>query len=226
MDAKDAIKAQFMKEYARKKFDEITVKALCAATPVARTTFYSYFNNTDEVKEQIEDELIGGLLAVAENVSSGNYPDMDFSIFMDETEKYIKEHWTEIYAFLIRQPNLRFMRKWKDAIKLNFRRRYPEKQRIKNYEAVAEILASSMISAYTYWMDNPDAISTAQIKPLMHKVLDSLISLIYRPFVPLADGKGRRSAPHRAWSARRDRTYCYLAFLSLPRKMHLCAGDE
>ncbi len=33
MDTKEAIKAQFMSEYARKAFSEITVKGLCAATP-------------------------------------------------------------------------------------------------------------------------------------------------------------------------------------------------
>lgn len=40
MDKKEAIKVQFMNEYARKVFSDITVKGLCAATPVARTTFY------------------------------------------------------------------------------------------------------------------------------------------------------------------------------------------
>ncbi len=52
---------------------------------------------------------------------------MDFPIFMDAVEAFIKEHWSTIFAFLVRQPNLRFMRKWKDAIKANFRMRYPEK---------------------------------------------------------------------------------------------------
>ena len=61
-----------MKEYARKDFTAITVKALCASTPVARTTFYSYFNNTDDVRCEIEDELIRGLLAVSEKVSGGD----------------------------------------------------------------------------------------------------------------------------------------------------------
>ena len=32
---------------------------LSAATPVARTTFYSHFDNTDEVKNSVEDDLIG-----------------------------------------------------------------------------------------------------------------------------------------------------------------------
>ena len=77
MDTKEAIKVQFMNEYARKVFSDITVKGLCAATPVARTTFYSYYNNTDEVRCEIEDELINGLLEVSKEVSPGNYPDED-----------------------------------------------------------------------------------------------------------------------------------------------------
>ncbi len=178
MDTKDAIKQQFMKEYGQKDFAAITVKELCARTPVAWTTFYSYYNNTDEVRCEIEDSLIGGLLAVAETISAGNFPDMDMEIFMNETENYIKEHWSAIYAFLVRQPNLRFIRKWKDAIKQNFSRRYPDKQHAKNYDAISEIMASSMISAYTYWMEHPDTASTADIKPLLHNLLDSLVRYI------------------------------------------------
>ncbi len=178
MDTKEAIKAQFMKEYIQKDFPVITVKALCAATPVARTTFYSYYDNTDDVRCEVEDDLIKGLLKVSEEVSSGNLPDMDFSRFMDETEGYIKDNWTYIYAFLVRQPNLRFIRKWKDAIIMNFRKRYPQKQFISNYDAISEMLASSVISAYTYWMEHPDTCSTKEIKPLLHKVLDSLVDAL------------------------------------------------
>ncbi|WP_207727455.1 TetR/AcrR family transcriptional regulator [Clostridium vitabionis] len=96
MDTKEAIKAQFMKMYAQKDFQVITVKALCAATPVARTTFYSYFDNTDDVRCEVENDLIKGLLKVSQDVSSGNLPDMDFSRFMDEIEGYIKDNWTYI----------------------------------------------------------------------------------------------------------------------------------
>lgn len=175
MDTKEAIKKQFMDEYTAKEYSLITVKGLCAATPVARTTFYSYFDNTDEVKNSVEDDLINGLIAVAERVSDGDMPGMDFDVFMNETERYIKEQWTYIYAFLVKQPNLRFIRKWKDAIKYNFRRRYPEKQKGKNYEAIAEIMASAVVSGYTYWMENPDTNSTDEIKPILKNLLESLV---------------------------------------------------
>ena len=176
MDTKMAIKDQFMKEYARKDFSRITVKGLCSATPVARTTFYSYYNNTDEVRCEIEDELISGIVAVSQEVAAGNYPDMDFEIFMDETEEYIRKNWVYIHAFLVEQPNHRFIRKWKDAIKENFGKSYPDKVHAKNYEAISEIVASPVLSSYAYWMEHPDTSSIDEAKPLIKKVLDSLAS--------------------------------------------------
>ena len=88
MDAKEAIKAQFMKEYAKRDFALMNVKSLCAATPVARTTFYSYFNNTDDVRREIEDDIVRELEAVTMSVSAGSLPDMDFARFMDAVEAY------------------------------------------------------------------------------------------------------------------------------------------
>lgn len=174
MDSRSAIKGQFMKEYTRKDFSSITVKALCASTPVARTTFYSYFNNTDDVLCEIEDELILGLIAVSEKVSGGDMAGMDFTVFMDETEQYIRDNWTYIYLFLVKQPNIRFIRKWKDAIIVNFFRRYPGMLHTRNLASIAEILASSIISVYTYWMEHPEDVCPEEIKPLIMKVLDSL----------------------------------------------------
>lgn len=178
MDAREAIRAQFMVQYMKKDFAAITVKGLCAGAPVARTTFYSYYRNTDEVRQEIEDDLIRGLLDISERIAASNYPDMDFFLFMDETETYIREHWSEIDAFLVRQPNLRFICKWKEAIKTNFRRRYPEKQQLNHAEAIAEIVASSVISAYTCWMENPQSTDVREIKPILHKLLDSLVSFL------------------------------------------------
>lgn len=88
MDSRSAIKVQFIKEYARKDFQAITVKALCASTPVARTTFYSYFNNTDEVRCEIEDKLIRGLIAVSEKVSGGDMNMHGDGPFVSKYTKY------------------------------------------------------------------------------------------------------------------------------------------
>ena len=48
------------------------------------------------------------------------------------------------------------LQKWKDAIKINFSKKYPDISGKGRFEVVAEIAASSVLSAYTYWMEHPD----------------------------------------------------------------------
>ena len=116
-----AIRNEFMEIYARERTDHITVKALCAAVPVARTTFYARYRNVDDVLDEVEDGLLSGLAEVTERISGGDLPTMDFGPFLDETLGFIKANWTDFHALLVDQPDLRFIAKWKDAIKANLR---------------------------------------------------------------------------------------------------------
>ena len=150
MDTKIAIKAAFMKLYVSKEYSHISMSELCTATPVARTTFYSYYDNTDSVRAEIEDELIQGLMNIVVRNTHGTLSEADMIKILDEIELFIKEHWSIFHAFMITQPNLRFIGKWKSATKLNFKRRYPEKVTIKNYELIAEMVASAVNGAYAF----------------------------------------------------------------------------
>ncbi len=178
MTTKEMIQKEFINEYASKDYNAITVKSLCANTPVARTTFYSYYQNIDELKEEIEDNLINGITAIAQVISKGNMPEMDFSIFLSETLNYIKQHWSDIYAFLIVQPNVRFIVKWKNAIKNHFLLRFPCKSGISNYELISETIASAVIGAYSYWLKFPEKVDIEKLNEIVVSVLESAIQNI------------------------------------------------
>ena len=167
MNTKDAIKGQFMELYKQKAFERITVKELCAQTPVARTTFYAHFQNTDEVKGEIEDGLMAGLV---------NMPKMDLDEFLQAVQQYIKANWDGFYTFLICQPNHRFIEKWKDGIKLNFSRRYPEMEQRDDAELIGETIASAMIGLYTYWMKHPEKVDVDEMVAMLSKTEQILIS--------------------------------------------------
>ena len=62
---KRAIQTTFIDLYRKKSYDQMNVKELCVQTPVARTTFYEYYDNLGTLKAEIEDELIGGILKIA-----------------------------------------------------------------------------------------------------------------------------------------------------------------
>lgn len=177
-DTQNSIEIEFMNQYRRKAYEKITVKGLCAETPIARTTFYSYYENIDEVKENVEDKLISGILELAETLSCGNLPDMDFSLFFDEIMKYIMKNWDRCYAFLIIQPNYRFMEKWKGAIKYHFKKRYPEKVQVPNYELVAEVIASAVLGAYVYWMKNSEKVDINRLNMITVTSLNAIKNIL------------------------------------------------
>lgn len=70
MDTRNAIRTEFMRIYERERMDRITVKRLCAAVPVARTTFYAHYRNVDDVLLEVEDGLLAGFASVTERVTA------------------------------------------------------------------------------------------------------------------------------------------------------------
>ena len=173
MDVEEAIRARFMKEYARKDFPGITARELCAGTPAARTACDSSLGSTDEVRGEIEDDPAGGIAGALEKVSAGNCPDMDAGLCMDETEGDIKRNRTAVHVFPVRRPDLRPIRKWKDAIRHSFSKRYPDGNRAKNDDAVAETAASSMPGSCAYRMEHPDTGGIGDAGPQISAVPDS-----------------------------------------------------
>lgn len=138
-----------MRTYARERVDRITVKGLCASVPVARTTFYAYYRNVNDVLVEVEDGLLAGLAEVTERVSGGDLPHMDFGPFLGETFGFIRANWDDFRVLLVEQPDTRFVTRWKDAVKANFARRYPDARMHQNWDLLAEMGASATIGAYS-----------------------------------------------------------------------------
>ena len=175
MGTKTAIKKEFMKEYAHKSLESITIKELCFNTPVARTTFYNYYHNMDELKAESEDDLIKDLRHVIEQVSDQGIQKMDFEVFLHATFTLILEHWSYFYAFLILQPNMRFEEKWKEAIKVHFSMRYPEAIHAPNYELMTEMMASAVLGGYRYWMKHIEDVNENEFVRMVNEMLNDFV---------------------------------------------------
>lgn len=165
-----------MELYAHERLDRITVKGLCATVPVARTTFYARYRNLDDVLEEVENGLLAGLAGVTERVSGGDLPNMDFAAFLDDTFGFIRERWRDFHALLVDQPDARFVSRWKEAVKANFAQRHPQARMRQNWELVAEMAASAVIGAYTWWMEHPDAAGVEEAKRQVERVTAAIVS--------------------------------------------------
>lgn len=170
-DTKQAMHTAFISLYGKYSFNQISVKKLCIQVPVARTTFYSYYNNLAELKNEIEDELIGGILEIAKHTIDDSPEKADMTSFFSDTLNYIKLHWDENYAFLVIQPNFSYITKWKDAIKYHLTLRFPGRECMANYGLIFEVIASAIIGAYTYWMEHPDEVDIPKLTDISIQML-------------------------------------------------------
>ncbi len=177
-DTKQAMQRTFIVLYRRHSFDKMSVKELCVQTPIARTTFYEYYNNLGTLKAEIEDDLIGGILEIAKATAGGSFVEMNLNVFFSQTLDYIKSHWDENYAFLVARSNLAYISKWKDAIKYHFQLRFPEKATAANHGLTMEVVASAVIGAYTYWMEHPDEVDTQKLADISVQMLSSVEQII------------------------------------------------
>ena len=175
---KQAIHAAFLTLYRQKPFEKMSVKELCVQTPVARTTFYEYYDNLGTLKAEIEDALIGGIMDIARETAGGNFPQMNLNVFFSRTLEYIRAHWEENDAFLVVQPNLAYIAKWKEAIKYHFRLRFPEKTAVPNHGLIMEVIASAVLGAYTYWMEHPAEVDTQKLADISVQMLSATEQII------------------------------------------------
>ena len=152
----------------------IRVKELCAAAYVARSTFYVHYESLDELLEHVENNIIYRLLRLNDAVV---YEERTLSAmaFYSETLAYINRHKRWFHSFLVKEPNLSFVQKWKDAIKLHLWERIRHKGlRSENEGLILEMVAAEVIAGYTYGLSHPYEINEEYIRRLMVYTLGML----------------------------------------------------
>ncbi|MCB6435851.1 TetR/AcrR family transcriptional regulator [Thomasclavelia ramosa] len=174
----DAIKDAFIRIYRKKGMNGITVKNLCQDVPIARTTFYTYYENIDEVLVEIEDEFVNQIKLIANTMSNGNIENLNFSNYFDAVMNHIHQNWDMVESLLVLHPDIRFMGKWKEAIKYHFRIRFPDKTTITNYNLIAEVIACSVLGGYAHWIKHPDEFDAKALNKVTQAAFSTIDELI------------------------------------------------
>ncbi|MBD5429060.1 hypothetical protein [Lactobacillus sp.] len=167
--AQGSLKKALIELLIKENLTQISVKKLCQQAQIGRSTFYTYYNNIDEVLEEIENNLVEQLSTKDKKITDShrNKP-ADFAYFTDVVD-FVSEHKNEILVLTKYNPNARFIEKWKNAIKDNLRRRgLPQK------ELIYEMVASEVIAAFDYYLLNSEQFSQQQIQEIVVKALKIL----------------------------------------------------
>lgn len=149
----------------------LSVKALCCQAHVARSTFYAYYDNLEQLLEEIEDNLLYQLLETNQDFGSTVINSETGFPFFQNTCRLIDENREVFSAFLVETPNVRFLRKWQTGIKFHFYRQLSSGPSVKNAAMLLELVSTMALSAFAYWLQNPQAVD-----------LDSMDAMIVKAF--------------------------------------------
>ena len=160
------IQDEFMLLYSKKQVHEITVKELCENVGIARTAFYNYYSDIYDVLESVENALIFDLKEMNQYFYRSKILSDSGEIgFFKETLDYVKTHAFWFQTLLNKSRDGQFIYKWKRIIKEDFSKRYHyENKTPANENLVLELIASSVIGAYSYWVNNLNTVTPEEIE--------------------------------------------------------------
>lgn len=161
---------------AQKPLARIAVKELCAAAHVSRSTFYAYYDNTDELLREVEGIHLARIAQMNEAVSNPRVNTPDDMRFYDETIEYVQDHARDFGALLVSNPSTRFVDGWKAEIKDHLRRRRAAAGATPLSSLTEEIAASAIVSATTCYLQDPSTITPCDVHVILAKALAALDS--------------------------------------------------
>lgn len=172
--AQSALQKALIELNQHKEIYCISVKELCNQAHVARSTFYSYYDNVMQLKEQIEDNLICQLLRLNDDLNDAAIDLKTGFPFFQNVCHFIEKNKQAFYVFLIANPNVQFIQKWQVGIKYHFWNRFFYEANKKNEKLILEIISSQAITAFTYWLKNPYDVDIDSLNLLIIKTLQLL----------------------------------------------------
>lgn len=152
-----------------KHISEITVKSLCEAAQVNRSTFYSHYNNPQDLLEQIEQDVMEN---VERYIEKKEYmvDDLPSVKGIETILEYVKEN-SDIFNVLFSEnSNLDFAKsilQLSQIIVFNLNTKYDDKTR--DYIAIFGI--SGCISVLKKWLEEGTQETPERISKFFHQIL-------------------------------------------------------
>lgn len=172
--AQSSLKTSLVQMLGDNKINDISIKELCRHAFIARSTFYAYYNNIDEILEDVEDDMIYKLVRMNQELMDRNIKEENEMSFFSETLSLIEENRTTFYTLLVANPDHRFIERWKEAMKYHFWERIRPTRKSENIELILEITASAAIGAYTFWLTRPYEVNREGIYKILSDILKTI----------------------------------------------------
>lgn len=106
-DAQKSLWDGLVSLWKRYSIYQVSIKQLCQESHVARSTFYVYYQNIEDIVEEIENYHIYNILELNKEIMENRNALEEPYAFYQSTMNYIDQNKQVFYAFLISNPNMR-----------------------------------------------------------------------------------------------------------------------
>lgn len=153
---KRAIRNAFIKLLGEKDLNEISIKNIADEADVDRKTLYNYYGNIYEIREELENELVGLLDQAIQEIDlkkNINNPQHIFEILTDLINSNF-----ELYSYLMKMnAKSHIIRKIYEVLKSRLRTVIEENELFaepENLDLCVDFITSGMISVYQNWFNS------------------------------------------------------------------------
>jgi len=158
------IKSSFILCYDAYGLDKININQLCEQCKVAKSTFYQYFPDKYSVLEEIEEELIDGLVKIF--FTKGKRIDLSFLSKNEPVPEaldvihFLAQNRNAFKALLGSNGDPSFITKWHKYIVRSYDELFQnKKQDTKQRKVAASLFASSLIELYRFYLSDKPRLS-------------------------------------------------------------------
>lgn len=155
--------------YCERRLDQITVKAITQRAGYNRSTFYAYFQDVEDVLNQLEDSLIPQFGAFPPIAGLRSDLGMEMNRFMD-----LFEHQKKYYAVLLSEKgDPGFASKLKQVIKPILMSTLTDSTTLteSTLDYTLEYTLSAMIGILSYWINHPAPLPKEALYDLVHQLM-------------------------------------------------------
>ncbi len=172
-----SIEEAFLKEYASKGIEGISITSLCKNSGVSRSTFYLYFDDKYAVLESVEKRLLDGFLEANKDMPYVTAPDQE-NAHPQQVIRFVKDNKEWFKAILGPHGDPGFTYRWKKVITYTLDTRLADKKIKKvNSEIQGAIFSSGLIGLFTYLLFEQPDVSDDVIGRYMTRLLGFSLKL-------------------------------------------------
>lgn len=169
-DTKLDIHKAYARVWTQVPFYKIKVKMICEETPIGRSTFYSYYDNIEDLRNEVEDRLLYFLVTLNQKHFEKEITSPESLTFVSTTLEFVKQEEVFFRAFLIDQLNTDFISKWRQAIIEHLK--IILDSRIENLDLKLEVISTACITLIGEVLKKPDAnIKVIDLQIFAYKIL-------------------------------------------------------